>query len=1233
MKARLALAGLALLAACDPADEPFARASVIDSLGQAIGGPKATARVGDMVLENDRMRVVIEQAGPSRLPLGKGGSVIDVDLNRTQKEFRSGFGRDQIGQLVPVANLSQAEADVAVQARITPSRTGAEVTVAAEGAPVLPIIFGLTALLNQRFSATPVDLRLYNEYELRPGEQLLRITTTIGYGVPFCPVQEGDGCNAECQDPIYDADCACDAVPARCQPGVRVVDADPLPDRDFGGILNVLLGDIPTAGGRCADATDCAPGESCEDVTQQLGGELKVCRAPDDREAGVLLGDMLIFAKDTDAFFRGPGFDSESDIRRLFDAGFDTLQNPLDVDAVYAVGDGVSYGYTAPHGSLLVPVLSGPFSMGAPAAATCRTDEPGCLDDTVVRFERWLSVGEGDVSSAFAPIARARERDRAGSAPTGRVTGTVAASPSGEPVSGARVFALRDPRALPCDGDCARACDLGDLDDAGLAARSLDEVLAANRCRSKDSVFLSGQGGLESMALTDPVGDPVRDGGFEMLLPPGRWVLVAAHGLLHSGLAVVEVTAGETARAAFLIGEPGHLDYAILDQSGQPSAGKITVGRCLPGAACADDGDCAGDEVCEQGSCACARSLPLPLELGGARQIDGVWAAEHTQDGTGSLELPAGRYEVVFSRGPDFSIDRQTVVVEGNTSQQITGRIARVVDRRGWSSADFHVHAAPSLDSDVPLEDRVIGMIATDMDFFTSTDHDTITDYGPVIQALDARRDVGAQIGLEVSPLDFGHFIGYPLTYQAFGDVMVGSGDDARTIHTRLPGNGAFDWHGLAPTVIFDLIRALKGDGEAIVHLAHPYSYFDAYRVDPFTLEPTSSFLTVINPLVDPAFFDGKFDAMELMNSENVDLLRRPTVGEVRFFSQGFYALTAMLRAGEIGNAEFDRRVYLHMLEANRRMLQRTASEQEAAITGAGNELECTCGADGDCASGLVCDPATMTCAEPPGSGAAAAPDDALCRTMRGVIDDWFVMLNRGVVVTGLSGSDVHGQEAGFLRTMLKLGPTSPPNIASTDVTKAIRERRAVVTTGPMIDFTIDQVDVGGSLSVDGGGEVELRIKVQKAPWYDVDRVEVYRNGRLIHWAVGCDDPRGGDGDEPHDHPCVAGGEAIVAYEDTFRDAPGEDAWYVVSAIGIDGRSLAPVFRSVGLPRFGTGEVTQKIFDLIPLLRSFRTPRAATVYPILPWAITNPIWVDVGGDGWDPPEAPPSWCRAGDYGC
>jgi hypothetical protein len=78
---------------------------------------------------------------------------------------------------------------------------------------------------------------------------------------------------------------------------------------------------------------------------------------------------------------------------------------------------------------------------------------------------------------------------------------------------------------------------------------------------------------------------------------------------------------------------------------------------------------------------------------------------------------------------------------------------------------------------------------------------------------------------------------------------------------------------------------------------------------------------------------------------------------------------------------------------------------------------------------------------------------------------------------------------------------------------------------------------------------------------------------------------------------------------------------------------MAPIYESQVLAEIGTPEITQRLFTVIPGLQEFKYPRAPTIYPVFPFAFTNPIWVDVGGDGWLPPLAPPSWCQSRDAGC
>ena len=1235
----LGLLSMALtgLLGCQASDKPFAEASIIESLDQAIGGPTANAQVGDFLLRNDKMRVVIEQGQVSFHPTDVGGSIIDMDIERHEREFRHGNGLDQLGQISPMANLSIAQAELKPNVRITRSKNGAEVTTAAEGGPTFEILKALTILLDQRFTPTPPRFRMYNEYEVRPGERLVRITTTVGFDVEFCPVT--DGCNEECNDPVYDDDCDC-PIPASCLGGldeIQIRQADALPDRDVASILDVALGDLPRPLGSadCAIDDDCdtAAGEACIDVTADLGGEFKVCRGPEQRDGGVFFGDLLIFGGNVDPFVTDIGYDTETDIRNLFDRGGDTLAEPLVLEGVVATGDRVSYGYASPDGPVLIPIFSGPFSMGATHAASCPSDQPGCLSGTLIRFERWLSVGEGDAASAQEPIARALAERNSGQSNFGTVSGSVLHAPSGAAASGVSVYALSDPRSLPCEGACASECTLpaGEVSDW-----SLEQLMDANRCRTKVPQHPQGTASIATFAHSDPGTDPILDGRFSMTLAPGDYVLVAVdEHRSRSSLAPLTVTANGKTRASFALPEPGGFEYAIFDERGELIPGKVTVGQCLPQGPCAVDSDCTAGEECQAGSCACRWNTLLPLELGGPRAQDGIMLNPFTSSGTGKIDLPPGEYEVILSRGPHYSVHRETIAIEPRVMTRVEGTIRRLVDKQDWVAVDTHVHTTHSMDSGTPVWNRVAGFLAEDMDFISTTDHDWLTRLEYLIEDMGFSHMLGSHVGAEITTQEYGHYVAYPLRFKAWedddGPDSEADGDVGRE---RLPSNGALQWRGSPPQEIIDNARTLGiGDIPVVITIPHPYDYFDFYELDSETLEPEEGLLAVINTLLEEENFTGDFDAMELVNSKQYSRIRQATIGEIRAYSAGLDALIAELESGAIDADTYTRRAFQLSVESIRQRMHRTPEEQEAILNFEGNEIPCFCGSNGDCAAGLICDQATVSCVDPADvSTDPPAPDDSLCRRYRGVVDYWFNMLNRGVVRTGVSGSDVHGGETGIMRTFLRTGGTTPPYLESRDVVEAVLNHRAVVSNGPMIHFSIDDAQVGDMLQKPSGQQVTLSLRIEKADWYDMDRIEIYRNGSLIHWIRDCGSTRGSD--DPHGHDCIITGDRILVWEGQIPDTPERDSWYVVIAYGLDGRPLSPLYRSVVLASVGTPEVTQRIYDIIPTLRDFRNPRFPSQHPLFPFAITNPIWVDVNGDGWTPMLPPPPWCIPGkDFGC
>jgi hypothetical protein len=216
--------------------------------------------------------------------------------------------------------------------------------------------------------------------------------------------------------------------------------------------------------------------------------------------------------------------------------------------------------------------------------------------------------------------------------------------------------------------------------------------------------------------------------------------------------------------------------------------------------------------------------------------FDRVFSAVGSED----VRVPRGTYDIYVSRGPEWDISIHPKVKIGPEGAKITARLRHVVDTAGWLSADFHVHAAPSPDSVVPLRDRILAFVADGIDLIVSTDHNVVTDYGPTIAALGLRSLIASARGDELTTNGFGHYGAFPLA------------QDLATV-----GHGAILVHGRNPKEIFANVRE-RARG-AVIDLHHP-------RIDPGV---GYFILGDFDPHADrfgrPGFsFD--FDAIEVLN-------------------------------------------------------------------------------------------------------------------------------------------------------------------------------------------------------------------------------------------------------------------------------------------------------------------------------------------------------------------------------
>jgi hypothetical protein len=71
-----------------------------------------------------------------------------------------------------------------------------------------------------------------------------------------------------------------------------------------------------------------------------------------------------------------------------------------------------------------------------------------------------------------------------------------------------------------------------------------------------------------------------------------------------------------------------------------------------------------------------------------------------------SVQLPPGKYDVEFTRGPEYLTDRRTIDVPDSASHKETFRVRRWIHpaKMRWYSGDHHVHAAGCAHYETPME-------------------------------------------------------------------------------------------------------------------------------------------------------------------------------------------------------------------------------------------------------------------------------------------------------------------------------------------------------------------------------------------------------------------------------------------------------------------------------------------------------------------------------------------------
>ncbi len=1086
---------LGSLCSC-PASKPVASAHKVRTRAELIGGPRALGEVGDWMLENGKVRFIIQDAGFSRGFGVFGGALLDADLVRESSgrgTSEGGTGKDNFGEMFPAFFLEALEPQE-VRDPNDPSKKLAAIEIendGTDGKAAVVVIRGtggdfiaLTQKVNELLLGddrqTP-RLQFETRYILEPDAQYLTMTTRVqNIKVPFGDME--------------------------------------LPNASF-------------------DPASVVP---------------------------TPFGDVMLFGAGNKVFAPHPaGFDIRFSLEDIYAAGDITLPALPGItgEFVASAGKDVSYGLlaappTAPatnfvqsnadqfpgatdhtiHIPFIASAFTGVFQVLPPRTLTRNDQQPGGTDE--ITFTRHFLVGDGDVASITDTVYAILGDE------TGSITGRLRQDGSGEGVVGASILVI------------------------------------------------DGAGAKVTQIKTD------EGGRFQANLRPGTYTLLTVEeGYATQTKSDVKIEAGADAHVELTLPQPARLVMTIVERgengdgsNAGNSGGRIPAKVTLVGTTPADHvGDKPKDWLFDLSIGEEFRYTDfVPDVATDPNTLQYIEHFQYTADGTIDIVARPGTYRVFAGRGPEYTRTEQEVTLEAGRTTTLNTEIQRVVDTTGYVGADFHLHSVFSLDSNASLKDRITSYAAEGVEYAVSTDHNFIVDYRATIEKLGLGRFINSAIGLELTTIDRGHFNGFPLE-KGDGAFVADEDGDIDTIKSRT--YGSFEWALRDPQDIFDDLRALgrKGTdgtpGRIILQVNHPrdsiLGYFDQYGVNADTLIPEGQGGAIIgpdpteHPEFDAAAFSFDFDAIEVFNGKRFEFLRTfstpPGV-------ERDPATCCPLEQGEVF---------------------REFPPAECAADVPDEECNCVpalCARSA--ADGVACD-----------AREAAQVADGRCEpagrdvAFPGVVDDWLKLLRTGKRVVGTANSDSHEpekEEPGSPRTYVRVPSDSPSQVSPDDIMAAMDVRAAPADRGAangdvlMSNGPFVRLDLGGKSIGAIAENGELKVHVEQAPWVHADTVRVYTNG-------------------------IAGAPTALGATPadlTFPIDLEEDGFIVVEvSSSSESASLFPSIYPNEIPPLQFTDVIGALGSSFGFGSIDGALAPELVFVTTPFALTNPIWIDVDGDG------------------
>ena len=205
----------------------------------------------------------------------------------------------------------------------------------------------------------------------------------------------------------------------------------------------------------------------------------------------------------------------------------------------------------------------------------------------------------------------------------------------------------------------------------------------------------------------------------------------------------------------------------------------------------------------------------------------------------GDIPLEPGDYVVTLHRGLRYEPTLTEVTVRSGEAVTVSDAPVLSYAPEGVMVLDPHSHAAPSVDGEIPMSERLLGQAANGIDVHFGTDHDNVADYRVLLEPLGLSGVLTSVVADEFSPVLRGHINVYPLEAipEANGGALLWWAQRQDTP----------EW--------FAALRDEVGDG--VLQVNHPMS---SGLVDAAQYELGTGVIR------RPDFWSSDFDAIEVIN-------------------------------------------------------------------------------------------------------------------------------------------------------------------------------------------------------------------------------------------------------------------------------------------------------------------------------------------------------------------------------